>query len=126
MDPTGTPSTIVAAQSQKTSHVTVYLRVFVALLVLTLLEYLYARFLADVSGTVLIGGLMLIAVVKAVLVGLFFMHLLFEGPWKYLMLVPTAFFAAVVVLGLVPDIALPPADPGSFASDPPAEVADRP
>lgn len=111
MDPTGTPSTIVVSQTHQTSHVKVYLRVFLALLVLTLAEYLYAMVLAGSSAWVLIGGLMLIAVIKAGLVGLFFMHLLFEGPWKYLILIPTTFLATVTVLGLVPDMALPPGEP---------------
>ena len=72
---------------------------------LTILEYIYARAFADAEFLVLVGGLVALALVKAGLVGLFFMHLLFEGRWKYLLLIPTVFLASVAVLGLVPDIA---------------------
>jgi cytochrome c oxidase subunit 4 len=104
MDPTGTPTTVIMAEQQHTSHVRAYLRVFVALLLLTLAEYVYAKIFAGSSPALLIGGLMLMAVAKAGLVGLFFMHLLFEGRWKYLVLIPTTFLAVVTVAGLVPDI----------------------
>ena len=105
MDPRGTPSTVVVAHAEHTTSVRAYLVVFLALLVLTILEYVYARAFADAEFLVLVGGLVALAAVKAGLVGLFFMHLLFEGRWKYLLLIPTAFLASVVVLGLVPDIA---------------------
>jgi cytochrome c oxidase subunit 4 len=92
------------------SHVRGYLRIFLVLLVLTVLEYVFARAFAEAEKPVLIGGLVALAVVKAILVGLFFMHLAFEGRWKYLVLIPTAFLATVVVLGLYPDMAFPRAD----------------
>jgi cytochrome c oxidase subunit 4 len=118
MDPTGTPTTVIVAEQQHTSHVKAYLRVFVALLLLTLAEYVYAKVLAGSSPVVLIGGLMLLAVAKAGLVGLFFMHLLFEGRWKYLVLIPTTFLAVVTVAALVPDI--------GFRQDPAADAALEP
>ncbi|WP_152051641.1 cytochrome C oxidase subunit IV family protein [Tautonia marina] len=126
MDPTGTPSTIVVSQTEQTSHVKVYLRVFLALLVLTMAEYFYAKALAGASAWLLIGGLMVIAIVKAGLVGLFFMHLLFEGRWKYLVLLPTTFLATVTVLGLVPDMALPPGEPDPNPAAPIAASPEQP
>jgi cytochrome c oxidase subunit 4 len=126
MEPTGTPSTIVVSQAEHTSHVKVYLRVFLALLLLTMAEYFYAKALADASAWVLIGGLMAIAIVKAGLVGLFFMHLLFEGRWKYLVLVPTTFLATVTVLGLVPDMALPPGEPDPNPTTPADAAPEQP
>lgn len=87
-------------------HVRTYLRVFLALLVLTVLEYLYARLFADRGFLSLVAGLVALAVIKAVLVGMFFMHLAFEGRWKYLILVPTTFLVIVLVSGLYPDMGL--------------------
>ncbi len=85
------------------SHVTTYLKVFGALLVFTVLEYLYAR-LAQAHFLALVFGLMALAMTKAALVAIFFMHLKFEGRWVYLMLVPACLLALALVLGLYPDI----------------------
>lgn len=81
-----------------------YMKVFWALLVFTILEYLYARFL-PLGFAPLVAGLMVMAITKAFLVGWYFMHLKFEGRWIYLMLVPVGLLAVIVVLGLTPDIA---------------------
>jgi cytochrome c oxidase subunit 4 len=96
-----------------------YMKVFWALLVLTILEYLYARFL-PVNFIALVSGLMILALTKAFLVCWYFMHLKFEGRWVYLMLVPAGLLAMVVVLGLTPDIAFHE-DPSAVS----AAVADR-
>jgi cytochrome c oxidase subunit 4 len=96
-----------------------YIKVFWALLVFTILEYLYARFL-PVGFAALVAGLMVLAITKAFLVGWYFMHLKFEGRWIYLLLVPVCLLAMIVVLGLTPDIALHE-DPSAVS---PA-VADR-
>jgi cytochrome c oxidase subunit 4 len=100
------------------SH-TPYMKVFWALLVFTILEYLYARFL-PVGFVALVSGLMVLALTKAFLVGWYFMHLKFEGRWIYLMLVPVGLLAMIVVLGLTPDIAFHE-DPSAVS----AAVADR-
>lgn len=97
-------SDTAAAPHHGHDHVKTYLRVFIALLVLTLLEYAYARIFAHAGLFTLIAGLTSLAVIKAALVGMFFMHLAFEGRWKYLILIPTAFFAVVVVAGIYPDV----------------------
>jgi len=88
------------------SHVGLYLKVFFALLILTVLEYLYAKVLAEATFLLLVFGLVMIAVIKAALVGMYFMHLSFEGRWKYVVLIPTAFLVAVLVLALIPDVAM--------------------
>lgn len=54
----------------------------------------------------LILGLLILAVTKATLVGMFFMHLKFEGRWVFYMLVPAAILAMVFISALVPDIAM--------------------
>jgi cytochrome c oxidase subunit 4 len=82
-----------------------YMKVFWSLLVLTILEYAYARFLESrIPFASLVAGLMFLAIVKAFLVGWFFMHLKFEGRWVYMMLVPVCFLAISLVLGLAPDM----------------------
>ena len=97
-----------------------YMKVFWALLVLTVMEYAYARFL-PLPFLYLVLGLLTMAVVKATLVGMYFMHLKFEGRWIYMMLVPVCILAAVVVIGLMPDMVLHEfADPGPPAIASPA------
>ncbi len=91
------------------SHDSTYLRVFVALLVFTILEYLFAMLTQD-HFVALVSGLVALAVTKAALVALFFMHLKFEGRWVYLLLVPTGVLATALVAALVPDVGLPPRD----------------
>jgi cytochrome c oxidase subunit 4 len=80
-----------------------YIKVWFALAVLTLIEYLYAKGLKD-AFTVLVLGLMFWAVIKASLVGWYFMHLKFEGKWVYYMLIPAGILAAVFIFALMPDI----------------------
>ena len=96
-----------SAEAEHTSHVRPTCAIFLALLVLTVARVLLRQGLRRLRlRACSIGGLMVLAVVKASLVGLFFMHLMFEGRWKYFMLVPTAFLACVAVFALVPDIAI--------------------
>lgn len=81
-----------------------YLKVWAALAVFTAVEYFWAHVFKD-SLSVLIIGLLFWAVIKASMVGWYFMHLKFEGRWVYAMLIPAAFLASVLVAALVPDIA---------------------
>jgi cytochrome c oxidase subunit 4 len=81
-----------------------YGKVWVTLLVFTLIEYFWAHIFKDTFAT-LVLGLMFWATIKAGLVGWFFMHLKFEGNWVYVMLIPAGILAAVLIFGLVPDIA---------------------
>jgi cytochrome c oxidase subunit IV len=81
-----------------------YGKVWLALLVLTLIEYFYAHIFKDAFAT-LVLGLMFWAVIKASLVGWYFMHLKFEGRWVYYMLIPAGILAAVLIFALMPDIA---------------------
>ena len=55
---------------------------------------------------ILLIGLLFWAVIKAGLVGWFFMHLKFEGNWVYIMIVPAFVLATILVLALLPDMAL--------------------
>jgi cytochrome c oxidase subunit 4 len=81
-----------------------YLKVFRALLVLTVLEYIYATYV-PLPFVGLVAGLLVMAIVKATLVGMYFMHLKFEGNWVYGLIVPAGVLAAVLVSGLAPDMA---------------------
>ena len=84
-----------------------YLKVFGVLLVLTVLEYAYASFLG-LSFVPLVGGLLGLSAIKAALVAWYFMHLKFEGRWIAMMLVPVAFLALALIVGLMPDVGVPP------------------
>src|SRR5271154_601627 len=88
-------------------HIRIYLRVFAALAVFTLIEYFYAHFFKSYF-VVLVLGLLTWAGIKAVLVGLYFMHLRYEGKWVYIALIPAALLAIVLVTGLIPDMVMPP------------------
>ena len=62
-------------------------------------------------------GLMFWAVIKASMVGWYFMHLKFEQKWVYYMLVPAAILAAVFIFALTPDIAMQPSSDDEPAED---------
>jgi cytochrome c oxidase subunit 4 len=81
-----------------------YMKIFWTLLVLTVAEYFYAMLTQD-SFVLLVLGLMTLALVKASLVGLYFMHVKFEGKWVYALIVPACVLAVLLVMALTPDIA---------------------
>jgi cytochrome c oxidase subunit IV len=106
-----------------------YIKIWIILLVFTVAEWLYATY-ASVGFFLLVLGLMTMALTKAALVGLYFMHLKFEGRWVYAFLIPAGILATIFVLALYPDIgtqqpgvepsadeeaAVAPASPGSVA-----------
>jgi cytochrome c oxidase subunit IV len=99
-------SSEVAEEHQTEAHAP-YVKVWAALLVLTVIEYEYAAYLKDYF-LVLVLGLLGLALIKAGLVGWFFMHLKFEGKWVYVLLVPACIFATIIVLALCPDMVLKP------------------
>jgi cytochrome c oxidase subunit 4 len=84
-----------------------YLKVWAALAILTLIEYFYAFALKELFLLLLLG-LLFWAIIKAGLVGWFFMHLKFEGKWVYILIVPAFVLATVLVLALMPDMAMQP------------------
>ncbi len=98
----------IAEEHEQEAHAP-YLLVWFWLAILTGVEYFYAAGLKDFF-TILLVGLLVLAAIKAGLVGWYFMHLKFEGKWVYLMIVPAIILATVLVLALVPDQALKPAD----------------
>jgi cytochrome c oxidase subunit 4 len=85
-----------------------YLAVFVALCVLTGASFFTYSDLWPFKETPQVGWAFMMAVscTKAMLVILFFMHLLWEANWKYVLTVPATFMAIFLVLMLVPDIGM--------------------
>lgn len=78
-------------------HLRIYIAVFVALLVLTVLTVAASTLTAGVAASIVIA--LIIATVKGSLVGSFFMHLAWEKPAIYaLLLVAGAFL--VTMMGL--------------------------
>jgi cytochrome c oxidase subunit 4 len=96
-----------------------YLKVWAGLAVLTAIEYFYALWFKD-HFLVLVLGLVTLALIKASMVGWYFMHLKFEKRWVYLLIVPACFMAVLLTLMLYPDMAMKPTD-----EDAPAEEEAR-
>ncbi len=91
-------------------HVMAYLIVFAALAVFTLVSFAanYAaaqerQWISTYASFVIILG---VAVVKATLVGMYFMHLKFDWGRLYFMIVPAFILGTVMVIVLLPDIVL--------------------
>ena len=80
-----------------------YYKVFISLLIFTLGTFLLAENIGNKTAAIV--SVLLFATVKASLVGMFFMHLKFEGKWKYILLLPTCILAVVLICALLPDIA---------------------
>jgi cytochrome c oxidase subunit 4 len=84
-----------------------YIRVWATLAVLTAVEYVYAFVFKD-HFLVLVLGLVSLALIKAGMVGWFFMHLKFEKRWVYILIVPACVMAIFLTLALYPDQAMKP------------------
>jgi cytochrome c oxidase subunit IV len=78
-----------------------YLVIFVALCVFTALSILFD--VVDLSQTMKTALVLAVATAKALCVMMFFMHLKFEGNWKYLILAPTTILAIGLMVALGPD-----------------------
>lgn len=95
------------------AHRVNYMVVFFALCGFTALSVLFdvvdikdSR-VAGLSGYVVLIVLVLaVATAKALCVMMFFMHLKFEGNWKYVLLAPTTILALGLPLALLPDVGL--------------------
>src|SRR6516162_1424851 len=96
----------MAEELEAESHAP-YMKVWFILAVLTGVEYFYALIFKDHFG-LLVGGLITLALIKASMVGWFFMHLKFEKKWVYILIVPACVMAVFLTLALVPDMAMKP------------------
>lgn len=81
-----------------------YLGIFIALCVCTALSVIFD--IVPMNHRVVAVLVLAVAVAKAQYVMRYFMHLKFEGLWKYVLLLPTAILACGLPLALAPDIAL--------------------
>ena len=80
-----------------------YLMVFVALCVLTGLSVVCDVIKIE-SKAFLAFAVLAVATAKALFVMTYFMHLKFEGRWKYVLLAPTIILAMGLPMALLPDI----------------------
>lgn len=93
----------VDAHAHHTPHVN-YLMIFGALCVLTGLSVLFDNI--ALTKPVIAVLVLAVAAAKALFVMMFFMHLKFEGKWKFVLLLPTFILACGLPLALAPDIGL--------------------
>jgi cytochrome c oxidase subunit IV len=81
-----------------------YIAVFLALCVLTAITYAVDQILAGTITAFTV--ILLIAVVKASLVILFFMHLKYDWGKLYFLIIPVVILGAMMMVVLLPDIVL--------------------
>ncbi|MBS0264724.1 MAG: cytochrome C oxidase subunit IV family protein [Planctomycetes bacterium] len=89
------------AHEQNHPHVN-YWMIFGILCVLTVISWLADEI--GNKGLVLAIVVLAVATAKALFVMMYFMHLKFEGPWKYVLLAPTMVLALAIPAALMPDI----------------------
>lgn len=85
-----------------------YLLVFLALCLLTTASFFtYTDFWRDhFSPQAGWAFMMAVSCTKALLVVLFFMHLLYEANWKYVLTIPSIFMSIFLVCMLIPDVGM--------------------
>jgi cytochrome c oxidase subunit IV len=83
-----------------------YIAVFVALCVLTAISFAVGNSpsLRHNSPGTMWAMMMAVSCAKALLVILFFMHILWEANWKYVLTIPASMMSLFLLLMLVPDI----------------------
>jgi cytochrome c oxidase subunit 4 len=83
-----------------------YIAVFVALCVLTAISFAVgnSQSLRENSPGTMWALMMAVSCAKAMLVILFFMHLLWEANWKYVLTIPASMMSIFLLLMLIPDI----------------------
>ncbi|MFY9254639.1 MAG: cytochrome C oxidase subunit IV family protein [Fuerstiella sp.] len=91
------------AHDDHSAHHVNYLAVFAALCIFTGLSVLF-DVLSFENRMITIVLVLAIAVAKAMSVMMFFMHLKFEGNWKFVLLAPTTILAIGLPIALLPDI----------------------
>lgn len=87
-------------------HVGIYIKVFVALCILTTMSFFTYSDYWPFHDTPSVGWafMMCVSCCKALLVMLFFMHLRSEADWKYVLTIPASIMSLFLVIALVPDI----------------------
>ena len=87
------------------SHGRTYFLVFCVLCVFTLMS-IGADYLQMTNKNILRAIILAVATSKALCVMMYFMHLKFEGAWKYLLLAPTFILACTIPFALTPDVGM--------------------
>jgi cytochrome c oxidase subunit IV len=89
-------------------HVGQYVKVFVALCVLTMMSFFTYSDYWPFHETPSVGWafMMCVSCCKALLVMLFFMHLKYEADWKYVLTIPASIMSVFLALALVPDVGM--------------------
>ncbi len=85
------------------SHHVNYLAVFLVLCSFTALSVVF-DLMSFENHAVTVVLVMAVALAKALCVMMFFMHLKFEGNWKFILLAPTTILALGLPMALMPDI----------------------
>jgi cytochrome c oxidase subunit IV len=83
-----------------------YFAIFIALCVCTGISILLDVFEVPSLRWVIVFLVLSVAVAKALFVLTYFMHLKFEGNWKFIILMPTTILAIGLMVALMPDIGL--------------------
>ena len=78
-----------------------YILIWVVLLVLTLAEVAMSLYMTNVSKVVLAVGLILMAVWKAVLVAMYYMHLRYEPARLWILAISPLPLAVILVLAVI-------------------------
>jgi len=94
------------AHDDHSAHHVNYLYVFFALCGFTVLSVAFDMLGGSVPHGVVIVLVLAVAIAKALSVMMFFMHLKFEGNWKYVLLAPTTILAIGLPLALYPDVGI--------------------
>lgn len=81
-----------------------YFMIFMALCACTALSVIFD--VVHISPLLLVFFVLAVAAAKAMFVMTYFMHLKFEGRWKFLILLPTAILAVGLMIALAPDMAM--------------------
>jgi len=80
-------------------------KIFLILLVLTIVEVAWSVLLRDQPHWIKWGGLIVCAYFKGMLIYMYFMHMKFEGWIVKALVAPTPFLILVAVCALMPDVA---------------------
>ncbi len=81
-----------------------YFSIFIILCVCTAISVVFD--LVHLPKSFLVFAVLAVAVAKASFVMTYFMHLKFEGNWKFIILMPTAILAIGLMIALAPDMAM--------------------
>jgi cytochrome c oxidase subunit IV len=83
-----------------------YMAVFAALCVLTAMSFFTYSSYWPFSKEVAWAFMMAVSCTKAMLVIMFFMHLLWEANWKWVLTIPASMMSVFLLLMLIPDVGM--------------------